>query len=57
MEQYTTLANGFGPIEGGIAEAVNQWVSRAESIREFRILPEDFTVEGGELTTALGVTR
>lgn len=37
--------------------AANRTVSRAESIREFRILPEDFTVEGGELTTTLKIRR
>lgn len=43
-----------------VAEAVraaNRAVSRAESIRAFRILPEDFTVDGGEVTTSLKVRR
>ena len=35
----------------------NKAVSRAESVREFRILPQDFTVEGGELTPTLKVKR
>ena len=38
-------------------EQANQTVSRAESIRTFRILPEDFSIEGGELTTSLKVRR
>jgi long-chain acyl-CoA synthetase len=38
-------------------DAANAAVSRAESIREFRILPEDFTEAGGELTPSLKVRR
>ena len=43
-----------------IGEAVddaNQAVSRAEQIREFRILPVDFTEAGGELTPTMKVKR
>ena len=43
-------------VQAGVDEA-NQAVSRAESIRTFRILPEDFTIEGGELTPSLKVKR
>jgi long-chain acyl-CoA synthetase len=32
-------------------------VSRAESIRKFRILPDDFTVTGGQLTPSLKLKR
>jgi long-chain acyl-CoA synthetase len=35
----------------------NKAVSRAESIRKFVILPQDFTVEGGELTPTLKMKR
>jgi long-chain acyl-CoA synthetase len=35
----------------------NAAVSKAESIRTFRILPEDFSIEGGELTPTLKVKR
>ena len=47
-------------LRAAIQEAVddaNQAVSRAESIRAFRILPADFTVAGGELTPSLKVRR
>ncbi|HEV2086721.1 MAG TPA: long-chain fatty acid--CoA ligase [Cryptosporangiaceae bacterium] len=35
----------------------NKAVSRAEAIREFRILPRDFTEQAGELTPSLKVRR
>jgi long-chain acyl-CoA synthetase len=35
----------------------NKAVSRAESIRKFRILDDDFTQEGGQLTVKLGIRR
>ena len=43
-------------IQAAVDEA-NRAVSRAESIREFRILSRDFTVEGGELTPSLKLRR
>ena len=43
-------------VQEAVDEA-NKAVSRAESIREFRILPEDFTEAGGELTPSLKVRR
>ena len=38
-------------------EAANGAVSKAEAIKAFRILPVDFTVEGGEMTPTLKVKR
>jgi len=35
----------------------NQAVSKAEAIKAYRILPEDLTIEGGELTPTLKVRR
>jgi long-chain acyl-CoA synthetase len=43
-------------IQGAIQEA-NNAVSKAEAIKEFRILPSDFTIEGGEITPTLKVKR
>ncbi|AKJ07424.1 long-chain acyl-CoA synthetase [Archangium gephyra] len=42
---------------GQAIENANRSVSRAESIRKFAILPEDFTIERNELTPSLKVRR
>lgn len=43
-------------IQAGVDEA-NKAVSQAEAIRTFRILPEDFSEPGGQLTPTLKVKR
>ncbi len=43
-------------IQAAIDDA-NKTVSKAEAIKEFRILPVDFTIEGGEMTPTLKVKR
>jgi len=43
-------------IQTAVDEA-NKAVSKAESIRKFTILPEDFTIAGGQLTAKLSVKR
>jgi long-chain acyl-CoA synthetase len=43
-------------IQAAVDEA-NKAVSRAESIRRFRVLPVDFTEQGGHLTPSLKVRR
>ncbi|CAN5247290.1 long-chain fatty acid--CoA ligase [soil metagenome] len=45
-----------GEIQSAVDEA-NKAVSGAESIRKFRILDQDFTEEGGELTPTLKLKR
>jgi len=38
-------------------DSANEYVSRAESIRKFVILPEDFSVERGTLTPKMSIVR
>ena len=52
--------SGDTDLQAAVQEAIdeaNSAVSKAESIRTFRILPEDFSIEGGELTPTLKVKR
>jgi long-chain acyl-CoA synthetase len=46
----------IGTVQAAVDEA-NQAVSRAESIRRFRILDVDFTQESGQLSAKLGIRR
>jgi len=44
-------------MQKGIDEHVNSHFARVEQVREFRILPRDFTVEDGELTPTMKIKR
>ncbi len=46
----------IGAVQAAVDDA-NQAVSRAESIRRFRILDVDFTQESGQLSVKLGIRR
>lgn len=41
----------------GLIDQANESVSRAESIREFRIATQDFTIESGQMTPSLKIRR
>lgn len=56
MEQLLVAPELRAEVQHAIEDA-NRPVSRAESIREFAILPNDFTVESDELTPSLKVKR
>jgi len=43
-------------VDAAVADA-NKAVSKAEAIKEFRILPSDLSIQGGELTPTLKVKR
>ncbi len=44
-------------LERAIEAQVNERLSRFETIKKFEVLPHDFTVDGGELTSTLKVRR
>jgi long-chain acyl-CoA synthetase len=56
MTQLTNNADLRAVIEVAVEDA-NRSVSRAESIRKFALLPEDLTVDGGDLTPTLKMRR
>jgi len=56
LEELTTHPKVLETIEKVIAKA-NTSVSKAESIRSFRVVPTDFTEETGHLTPSLKIKR
>jgi long-chain acyl-CoA synthetase len=55
-EDLVDDADLHAEIETAIEDA-NKAVSKAESIRKFRILPDEWTEEGGQLTPSLKLKR
>jgi long-chain acyl-CoA synthetase len=55
-EQLTGDGDLLANLQQAVDEA-NRMVSRAESIRRFAVLPQDFTEEGGHLTPSLKLKR
>lgn len=47
----------YALLQGAIEHQVNPKLSRFETIKRFAVLPQDFTVDGGELTPTLKVRR
>jgi long-chain acyl-CoA synthetase len=56
LAELTNDPDLISVIQTAVDEA-NKAVSRAESIRKFKILPVDFTIAGGHLTAKLSVKR
>ena len=56
LADLTTDPDLVAVVQTAVDEA-NKAVSRAESIRKFRILPTDFTIAGGHLTAKLSLKR
>ena len=56
MSDLTDDPELVSDVQSAVDEA-NKAVSRPESIRKFRILADDFTEDGGQLTPTLKVRR
>ena len=56
MRSPAAKPNGAWPVAAAI-ESVNARLNRWETIKTFRILDRDLSIEGGELTPSLKVRR
>jgi long-chain acyl-CoA synthetase len=56
IAELTEDADLQAAIQGAVDDA-NKAVSKAEGIKKFKILPSDFTEEGGQMTASLKVKR
>lgn len=55
-EDLPTHEDVIAEIDKAVANA-NKLVSKAEAIKTYRVVPQDFTIEGGELTPTFKVKR
>ena len=56
MRPIVTLLHLLASVQHAVDDA-NRAVSTAESIRRFRVLPTDWTEEGGQLTPSMTLRR